>query len=309
MTGFEHTACNLCGADSPRHLYRKFDLDIVRCTSCGLVYAGPQRVTPEVSWQRYSDDYFWKEYMPSLGIQDGQFDLNAFDAHYNKVLNLIDDYRGNGRFLDVGCGAGFFLKAAERRGWQHVVGLEVSDAAVAFMRDRLQIDVRPCTIEDAGFDADYFDVVAMVETIEHLFDPFQVLRDAYRCLRPGGLVMMTTPNFNALSRLFLGVNWSVLSPGEHLYYFTERTLMAMLRKVGFTNIASGRYFADQDMCQTMCPYQSHAPDGWRVKLYSRLVKRFGPAGIRYIQGCGCSDHLVMLAEKPGRAIGTTDAHR
>ena len=96
---------------------------------CGLVYANP-RAPREVILARYSGDYFWKEYLPALGVLDGKYDLSQFDARYAPLLGLLGPATGR-RLLEIGCGAGFFLKSAERRGWR-VTGIELSEAASQF---------------------------------------------------------------------------------------------------------------------------------------------------------------------------------
>ena len=61
----------------------------------------------------------------------------------------------------------------------------------------------------------------MFDVIEHLFDPRSVLTAIARALVPGGLMVISTPNYDSASRHLLGVDWAVLSPLEHVYYFTE----------------------------------------------------------------------------------------
>jgi hypothetical protein len=68
--------CAICGGTATRRLYTKFGHDIGRCTSCGLVYANP-RALEEIIRSRYSPDYFWKEYLPALGVVDGRYDWNG----------------------------------------------------------------------------------------------------------------------------------------------------------------------------------------------------------------------------------------
>jgi SAM-dependent methyltransferase len=295
--GLEQTTCNLCGSDRWRLMYRKFNLDIVRCKDCGLVYAGPLRLTPEASWLRYSPDYFHNEYLPALGIFDGQFDLSLFDGRYAHLLQHVREYRSLGALFEIGCGAGFFLKAAERAGWK-VAGLEVSQAAVEFARGSLGLDIQRSTVEEATLPADTFDVVAMLDTIEHLFDPAATLRATHRLLRPGGAALITTPNINSLSRVCLGEPWAVLSPAEHLYYFAEGTLSRMLQLAGFTNVRFDRHYAGQGLYETMNPPHNQAPDARRTKLYTRLVNTIGRRVLRQVQGLGLADALVCVAEKP-----------
>ncbi len=274
MHHLEQTCCNLCGSDRWQHLYRNFELDIIRCQECGLTYAGPLRLTPAASWQRYNPDYFWYEYLPSLGVMQGQFNLADFDVRYAPMLDLLQGYRWLGRLLEVGCGVGFFLKAAERAGWD-VVGLEVSEVAVNFVRDTLKLDIQCGTVETVSLPQATCDVIAMFDVIEHLFDPHKTLSQIYRLLRPDGVLVITTPNINALSHFVLGESWAVLSPAEHLYYFSERTLMKTLQKPGFTAVKFDRCFTGQGVYQTINPHHNQAPIAPRAKIYTWLVQDYG----------------------------------
>lgn len=295
--GLEKTLCNLCGSERYKPMYRKFDLDIAHCHDCHLVYAGPLRLTPEDSWKRYNPTYFEHEYLPSLGVVNGQFDLAAFDGRYARTLHLISKYRSQHQLLEVGCGAGFFLKAAERNGWS-TIGLEVSQAAVDFARGPLGLDVRLGTIEQAALPASSFDVVSMLDTIEHLFDPTATLRECYRLLRPGGALLLSTPNMNSLSRIVFGKPWAVISPAEHLYYFTEKTLALMLQRVGYRQVRFDRHYAGAGLYETMNPRHTHAPESFRTNLYRRLVETIGRRLLWQVQALGLSDALVCLSEKP-----------
>ena len=73
----------------------------------------------------------------------------------------------------------------------------------------------------------------MFDVIEHLFDPRPCSTAIARALAPGGTLVISTPNFDSASRLALGADWAVLSPLEHVYYFTEDSLRRLLTTTGF----------------------------------------------------------------------------
>ena len=73
------------------------------------------------------------------------------------------------------------------------------------------------------------DIVTLFEVIEHLADPVKFLKRAEEVVKPGGLVYLTTPNYDSLDRRILGVTWPVIHR-EHLSYFTPETLHSMLRE-------------------------------------------------------------------------------
>ena len=290
----ENVPCALCGSETTETIYNKFDLSIGRCEQCGLIYANPRLPKAEV-WLRYNPDYFWQEYLPSLGVREKKYNLEFFDARYAPMLNLIASYiQPPGRLLEVGAGAGFFMKAAERAGWD-VAGIEISEAGVQFAQTELGLDVKQEAAEDITFEKDSFDVVVMFDVIEHLFDPTRALSSIQRVLSSGGILVIITPNFNSISRLAIGVHWAILSPAEHLYYFSENTLKKLLEQNSFKDIEVIRQYSGFGVFETMNPRYTHAPHTLRAKAYSALVIGLGPLVFRYIQARGQGDTLLCVA--------------
>jgi len=289
--------CPVCDDTHSRPAYFKFGLPLVKCQGCGLVYANP-RLTAEEIWQRYSPDYFWNEYMPALGVTDGQFDLNYFDSRHSAMLRFIARHRpAPGRLIEIGAGAGFFLKAAERAGWS-VAGIEISTEGVEFATTRLGLEIRRESAEALSFPDASFDVVVMFDVIEHLLDLVAALARVKAVLRPGGLLVVTTPNLHALSRLALGSEWAVLSPAEHLYNFTEASLGLLLRRAEFGEVAFERHFDGLGVYETMNPRYSHAPASVRNRIFSTFVSTAGRFVYRQVQAVGGADALMATATLP-----------
>lgn len=290
----ENVSCALCANQTTQIIYEKFGLFISSCRQCGLVYANPRLPRAEV-WKRYNPDYFWQEYLPSLGVRQRQYNLESFDARYAGMLDLINSYiQPPGKLLEVGAGAGFFMKAAERAGWD-VAGIEVSEAGVQFAQTELGLDVKQQAAEEISFDDCLFDVVVMFDVIEHLFAPPRALGSICRVLRPGGILVIITPNFNSISRSVIGVNWAVLSPAEHLYYFSESSLKKLLEKKKFKDVEFIRQYAGFGVSDTMNPSSTHAPHALKAQAYSALVTVLGPLIFRYIQARGQGDTLLCVA--------------
>jgi SAM-dependent methyltransferase len=294
-------ACALCGAADTRRIYTKFDYGIERCRRCGLVYANPRADAARIL-SRYSRDYFWNEYLPAAGAAGGTIDYATIDGRSGALLELIRRHAPEARrMLEVGAGAGFFLKGAERAGWT-VAGVELSADAAAFARERLALDVREARAEEIPFDPGSFEVAVMIEVIEHLFDPAVALAAVRQVLVPDGLLLITTPNFNALSRYVLGVDWSILSPLEHMYYFTHDTLGRLLTRCGF-EVIEARPIVRIQPDWLMNAKATHRP-GRRSRWYKRFVEdhdrwleKYGFNLSVWIQMRGLADGLVMIARK------------
>lgn len=171
--------------------------------------------------------------------------IDRYEAYYNEV-NLgapelvkrslarivagFEQYRRTGRLLDVGFGSGISLEIACAAGWA-VSGIEVSAPAIEQARSK-GFDVVHARLEDAGLPSGAYDVVMAAEVIEHVEDPLSLLREMTRLVRPGGLVWLTTPNGNGISMRLLRLDWSVVSPPEHLQLFTRVGVEALLAASG-----------------------------------------------------------------------------
>ena len=294
----EDIPCAICDSLDARPIYRKFELTISRCARCGLVFATPRATRDEI-WSRYSPGYFWDEYLPSHGVIEGTFDLATFDAVHAPMLRLISQHAVPGRMLEVGTGAGFFLKAAERAGW-NVAGIEVSNEAVVFARERLGLDVQQGSAEELTHPAASFELAVLFEVIEHLLDPLRALRSVWSAVKPGGRVLLSTPNFNALARRILGRQWAVLSPAEHLYYFTDTSLARLLTRAGFTEIRFERQYPGFDLQGTINASCTHQPDSRRARLLGSVVKCCGAHSAWLIREVGLGDTLLCVATRPAK---------
>jgi SAM-dependent methyltransferase len=293
----ERIACAVCDSATSTPLIQKFGLTISRCPRCGLVFANPRASVEEI-WARYSPTYFWDEYLPAHGVIDGQFDLEVFDRTHAEMLGLIARRAGIvGRMLEVGTGAGFFLKAAERAGWR-CAGVEVSREAARFAKEQLALEVTQGSAEEIAYPPGSFDVAVLFEVIEHLLDPARALRAVRQAVRPGGLVLLSTPNYDALSRRLLGRQWAVISPGEHLYYFTEPSLTALLEKAGFARVQFQRKFPGFDLTGTMNHNCTHEPTSRRAAFYKHFVQLCGPALAPAVRAGGLGDTLLCFAVRP-----------
>jgi len=232
----ERVSCNLCGADDTTPVAEIDGFHIVRCRRCGLVYVNP-RYRQEQLQEIYTEEYYDHDGINSglefFGYDDYLADEENIRITFTKRLRTIENYVNKGRLLDVGCATGFFLDLARGQGWE-VIGSEVSRFSVRYARERFGLDVRLGTLKELEFDSGMFDVVTMWDVIEHVVDPMSELLEVQRILRDGGLLSIITPNVGSLVARVLGKRWEEFRRvREHVYFFSKRTLTAMLHKAGF----------------------------------------------------------------------------
>jgi SAM-dependent methyltransferase len=153
---------------------------------------------------------------------------------FKRAAQLIQQRKGKGRLLDVGAGFGFFLAEMRKQGWD-VVGVEISQRAIDHARDILGLTVHPGPLEKVGFSENYFDVVSGFYIIEHLPDPMAFLRECYRILKPGGLLLLRYPHTTPIKNLLhlLGISNRLYDLPAHLADFSSEMIQQCLDRAGF----------------------------------------------------------------------------
>ena len=145
-------------------------------------------------------------------------------------VRTLDGQR-KGKLLDVGCGNGQFLTKMRDLGWE-VMGVEPDGQAVRVARECFGLSVYQGMIEEAGFPDDTFDAITMNHVIEHVSDPIGILRECHRVLKPGGKLVVITPNIESSGAHHFGKNWIHWDPPRHMYLFSLQALQACAGRAG-----------------------------------------------------------------------------
>lgn len=230
--------CPLCHGDVEQVAKKRRRL-IWHCKSCDHYAVLPPPTADELR-SIYSSD-------AGYGIgRDG--DLAATSNRGAVHLDGIARENGvKGRLLDVGCGDGRLIYHMRELGWG-VAGNDFAEGYVASARNH-GLDVRLGTLQDASFDLNSFDLVNMGDVVEHLVDPSALLCEISKHLKPGGLLVVRTPDAGAgFSRLtlwlskLLRIQWVASEAPMHINDFTEMSLCETISKAGYrvvSRISSG----------------------------------------------------------------------
>lgn len=136
-----------------------------------------------------------------------------------------------GRLLEVGCGSGRFLDRMRRAGWT-VQGTDIDPVVAERIRRRYAIGIDVGELQSLRYPADSFDAVALSQVIEHVYEPRQVLAECRRVLRPGGRLVLSTPNARGIAHRRYGRSWRGLEPPRHLQVFTPQALERCVTDAG-----------------------------------------------------------------------------
>jgi SAM-dependent methyltransferase len=220
--------CPACGRPTAqRHLYVKNGCDILACQACGLGRSETREFDPAAY---YTGDYF------SGGHPDGYGDYVGAEPvlrrEFARTVDFIRTQHDGGRLLELGCAYGFFLQ--EAKPYFDVTGIELAAAAAAHARDA-GLDVRTGIADEptlARLGA--FDVAVLLDVIEHLPDPRATLSLCARHLNPGGIIVLTTGDFASLYARLAGPRWRLMTPPQHLWFFTPASMERIAASLGLT---------------------------------------------------------------------------
>lgn len=223
MTDQALLVCPACGAGKAASWGLKHAYPLWRCGSCGTIWT-PVGLGGGVAADHY-DQYYERMRFETAPI---------VAASLARLVASAERFRQTGRWLDVGYGAGGLLAIAEGHGWA-CYGTEVSPRSLDYGRKQGWVVATDGEV-NPRFGRGTFDVVTMIELIEHVTTPLRFLEAAAARLRPGGLLYLTTPNAHSLNRWLLGLTWSIFAPPEHLTIWTAKGLRRALAKAGFRQV-------------------------------------------------------------------------
>jgi 2-polyprenyl-3-methyl-5-hydroxy-6-metoxy-1,4-benzoquinol methylase len=193
------------------------------------------------------------------------------------------------RLLEVGCGSGQLLGRMQARGWQ-VEGVDFDPQAIAAARSKgLQARLGDLSAQD--YPVSQFDTIYLGHVIEHLHEPLELLQECYRILKPGGLLVVITPNAESWGHKRFKESWRGLEPPRHLHIFSLRNLPRAIEKANFkmvraSTIATGAYYiltASRALARGIAPGAGmNIPKG-QGQLLSGLLYQAAEVALRVIR--------------------------
>jgi 2-polyprenyl-3-methyl-5-hydroxy-6-metoxy-1,4-benzoquinol methylase len=207
--------CPICDNQEVTPHLRKFELQLVRCARCSMIYVNP--VPVEMASGKFYDGA-GSEYLTPEKLES-----DYADVRFERELLLFRTYCRRGAVLDVGCSSGGFLYQLKKRfpDDYRILGTDVSREPLAHAA-KMGVPIVEGEFLEQSFN-EPFDAVTFWAVMEHLSRPKLFLKKAASILKPGGHCFILTPNMNSLAVRVLGAKYRYIFP-EHLNYFTPKTM-------------------------------------------------------------------------------------
>lgn len=233
-------------AFSPEHM-RTYE--VVRCNTCSHAFC----ILP-------ADD-IWKNYE---SVIDAEY-LSRQEAHQltaEKVVETMRKYIPSGMLLDVGCATGDFLAVA--KDYYSIEGLELSQWSSDIAK-RHGFTVHTCTLSELA-PVEKYDIVTLFGVIEHFETPAEEILRISRIMKPGGYVFIWTGDIDSWFARLLGRKWWYIQ-GQHIQFFSHKSLDRVFSDAGFAPIACERYPFTTNL-------GSLSKSAFRYRILKPLVKLF-----------------------------------
>lgn len=297
---------------------------------CGLVWLDPEPLMEEVG-KAYKNYYTHQDSKCNSNTLPRRLFKSAKEGYlarrygyyresvniYKKLLGLLlyfhpgrrenmdfsvmyQQSQPNGLLLDIGCGSGHKLKFLQDLGWD-TEGLDLDPVAVDNARAK-GLKVRLGDLQFQNYPDNCFDVITMSHLIEHVYDPLGLLCECRRILKPGGRLVVITPNSESWGHKLFKNSWLALDPPRHLHIFSLASLQLLARKSGFekykisTTIREANgLFAASKIIQRTGKYLWGSRIPFTLRLWSRGMQFVEWALLKLKPGCG--EEIAMVVEK------------
>lgn len=228
--------CRICTNDKGLKIILVRRAQYVHCPMCRCLFVDPY------PGRELNQAFTGLETVERLEKEDEKR-RGYFDRRLARLENRLGEAHRGARLLEVGCGAGILLQEAWDRGWRaDAVELSLELAARARMNNP-EATVITGDIQNQEPTGTPYDAIISLDVLEHVLAPMIMIENCRELLKPGGLLLLQTPNTFSLRYRTQGARWDMLDPDQHFNLFSPDALRVLLTTVGFDilemNTASG----------------------------------------------------------------------
>jgi 2-polyprenyl-3-methyl-5-hydroxy-6-metoxy-1,4-benzoquinol methylase len=219
--------CPICHSKKNTIEFIKFNTNILKCHDCTVRYVEkfPNNVNDVYSNENYLDDI--KTSLYSEG-QDN-YRKKRFGTERVSLIRRFIEIDDQTSILDIGCGTGWFLDLMKENGLQ-IYGVELGEKLNQWTSERLGINIFNVELENTPLQK--HNIITMFDLLEHVKNPIQLLTEVKKRLKHGGIAVVFTPNFDSFALNIMKEMSNLVSPVEHLVYFTKDSILKLAEIVG-----------------------------------------------------------------------------
>ena len=209
---------------SARRITEHFHYKISKCEKSGLIYSS--EILPEK---------ILKTLYKESKVTFNKYSKIIAEDYWNPLSKFTKYLNTESKILEIGSSNGFFLEKLYDEGFKNVYGCEPSAEAIEMTNEKIKKNCYCGFFNESAFPDNYFDLICIFQTLDHLEDPIKMMEICYRKLKPNGLIYIIVHNTNALQyKLFK--DKSPIIDIEHIYLFNKKNIVTAIEKAGFENM-------------------------------------------------------------------------
>lgn len=175
-----------------------------------------------------------------------------------KIVEKVKSIKSNGKVLEIGCGNGFLLNLFHSQGYE-TYGIEPSPKAADFAVKSLNLKVKNGFLDSKTFPDLKFDIILLMDVIEHLYEPNEMIKLCQEYLSPSGVLIILTGNIDSINAKIWKEKWFYFYSWEHISFFNKKSISILLGKHNF------KLFSYESICHS---------GGFFNNLFTLIVKNY-----------------------------------
>jgi 2-polyprenyl-3-methyl-5-hydroxy-6-metoxy-1,4-benzoquinol methylase len=191
----------------------------MKCSKCNILYTSSDVsiALDDINRNIYSEIYL-------RNIENRQHELEErFKIH---IAYIISRFK-KGKILDIGCSSGLFLSLFNTHNWK-LFGIDINTLSINYAKKKINANFYNTTLENKHFPSNYFECVTLFDVLEHEQNYLELLHEVYRILKPNGLIIIQSPNYNSVIAKLSDIYWDWWSVPDHKIHFSFLSLINIL---------------------------------------------------------------------------------
>jgi len=225
-------SCIFCHLESNEIVIEENGYYGKKCPNCNLIYTTPRPKLDEII------DFYGHDHS-NISAQEHIEDKFVKQLYAKHNLNHMRHYVKGGTMLEIGAGAGYFLKIAKEYGYE-VYGIELNEKQAIFIQNGLNVQCESTPLSDKSFGNKKFDIIYHCDVISHFYDPIAEFVKTKSKLNNNGYIIFETGNLSDVEKKYYKYLKHFQYP-DHLFFFGDKNIKILLEQTGFELIKIYRY--------------------------------------------------------------------